>query len=45
MKSFPAFEESARRGRRTGGLHTYVALLDGHFRLEPNGDWAVELPG
>jgi len=40
----PRYEESPRRRGRTSGLPTYLALMDGNFRLAQNGDWEVVLP-
>jgi hypothetical protein len=40
----PRYEGSPRRRGRTRGLPTYLALMDGNFRLAQNGDWEIVLP-
>ena len=40
----PRYEESPRRRGRTSSLPTYLALMDGNFRLAQNRDWEVVLP-
>ena len=38
--------QDARKPRGwTSGLPTYLALMRGHFRLAPNGDWEISSPG
>ena len=40
----PRFEESPNRSESVSGLPTYVALMDGDFRLTRNGDWELDSP-
>ena len=39
----PRYAEPRRRGW-TSELPRYLALMDGHFHVAPNGDWEVILP-
>jgi len=41
----PRFQEARKPRGWTSGLPTYLALMRGHFRLEPNGDWEISSPG
>ncbi|VXB05675.1 hypothetical protein [Aeromicrobium sp. 9AM] len=40
----PRFSESPRSRRQVSGLPRYLALMDGHLRLDINGDWEFSSP-